>query len=55
MMNKQGGMNSMMKGKIWIVASGLLMIALLNISCATGSYQDNGLYHKKMKVLCGIR
>ena len=38
----------MMKGKIWIVASGLLMIALLNISCATGSYQDNGLYHKKI-------
>ena len=38
----------MMKIKIWIVASGLFLIALLNVSCATGSYQDNGLYHKKI-------
>ena len=38
----------MMKLKIWIVISGLLAIALLNIACATGSYQDSSVYHKKI-------
>ena len=37
-----------MKLKLWIVISGLLAIALLNTACATGSYQDSGLYHGKI-------
>lgn len=37
-----------MKIKTWIVACGLLVIAGFNISCATGSYQDNGLHNDKI-------
>ena len=38
----------MKKLKLLIVIGGLFAIAFLNISCATGSYQDNGLHNEKI-------
>ena len=36
--------DSIVKLKLWIVMSGLLAIAMINIGCATGSYQDKNLH-----------